>query len=81
MAVDYERIHASFKRDAGQIFENNTEYYSDNDINYLKKMNQMYGCAMSAKGLNVLDPIYSNFFHSESYTFIMILIILFFISK
>ena len=63
MAVDYERIHASFKRDAGQMFENNTDYYSDNDINYLKKMNQMYGYAMSAKGLNVLDPIYSNFFH------------------
>ena len=37
MAVDYERIHASFKRDAGQMFENNTDYYSDNDNMFNKK--------------------------------------------
>jgi len=61
--MNYNKVNAEFVRNAEKTYENNTDYYSDNDINYLKKMNQMYGCAMSVKGLNVLDPIYANFFH------------------
>lgn len=37
--------------------------FGESDLNFLKKMNQMYGNVLTAKGLNILDPIEANLFH------------------
>lgn len=36
---------------------------NENDKMFVKEMNKMFGNALSAKGLNLLDPIYSNMFY------------------
>lgn len=59
----YENIENEFEKKSNKVFKNNTEKYSKNDKAFLKHINQLFGNAMSAKGLNVLDPLYANFFH------------------
>jgi hypothetical protein len=55
----------SFINKSDQVFKNNVEGkdYTENDFNFLEGLNKMYGMAMSAKGLNVLDPIAANMLH------------------
>lgn len=61
--IDYNQIMKDFQNDSRDIFKNNVSDYTVNDRNFMQNLNQMFGNAMSAKGLNVLDPIYANFFH------------------
>lgn len=61
--IDYNQIMKDFQNDSRDIFQNNVSEYTVNDRNFMQNLNQMFGNAMSAKGLNVLDPIYANFFH------------------
>ena len=37
--------------------------FSESDLSLLRHMNKLYGNAMSAKGLNLLDPVEANMFH------------------
>ena len=60
---DYDKIETQFQRDSNKVFKNNTDNYTDNDKQFLRQMNQLYGNALSAKGLNLMDPIYANMFH------------------
>lgn len=61
--MDYENLESQFEEDSNKYFPNNVESYSQNDKDFLKHLNQLFGNAMSAKGLNTLDPLYANFFH------------------
>lgn len=61
--IDYNEIMKQFQKDSNEIFHNNVEQYTINDRNFLHGLNQLFGNALSAKGINVLDPIYANFFH------------------
>ena len=61
--MDYNDLESQFEEDSNKIFRNNVENYTPNDYDFLKQLNQMFGNAMSAKGLNTLDPLYANFFH------------------
>lgn len=61
--MDYDNLESQFEEDSNKIFKNNVESYSQNDKDFLSALNQMFGNAMSAKGLNTLDPLYANFFH------------------
>lgn len=61
--IDYNNLMEDFQDDSRDIFKNNVSDYTINDRNFMQNLNQMFGNAMSAKGLNVLDPIYANFFH------------------
>lgn len=59
-----EEINSNFQTEFNKINKNsNARTFSTNDINFLKEMNKLYGNAMSAKGLNLIDPIAANFFH------------------
>lgn len=60
---NYDKLRNDFQEKAIKIFQNNTVDYTPNDVAFMQGMNSMFGTAMSAKGLNVLDPIYANFFH------------------
>jgi hypothetical protein len=52
-----------FERNSDQIFKYNTKNYTESDFKFLRYMNALYGNALSAKGLNLLDPLHANFFH------------------
>lgn len=52
-----------FQQDSNKTYKNNVENYTKNDFEFLNELNKMFGNAMSAKGLNVLDPLFANFFH------------------
>lgn len=62
-STDYNNIENEFEKKSNKIFKNNVYNYSKNDKEFLRHINQLFGNAMSAKGLNVLDPLYANFFH------------------
>ena len=51
-----------FERNSDQIFKYNTKNYTESDFEFLRYMNALYGNALSAKGLNLLDPLHANFF-------------------
>lgn len=53
----------AFEKASNKVFKNNIDDYTDNDYKFLQELNKMYGMAMSAKGLNVLDPIAANMLH------------------
>lgn len=56
-------LESTFEKDSNKIFKNNTDSYTDNDKEFLSKLAELYGNTLSAKGLNVVDPIYANMFH------------------
>ena len=56
-------LKTQFQQDSRKTFKNNTDTYTKNDFQFLNELNKMFGNAMSAKGLNVLDPLFANFFH------------------
>ena len=59
-----EDINSNFQTEFNKINKNtNARTFSTNDMNFLKELNRLYGNAMSAKGLNLIDPIAANFFH------------------
>ena len=59
-----EEINSNFQTEFNKINKNsNARTFTTNDMNFLKEMNKLYGNAMSAKGLNLIDPIAANFFH------------------
>ena len=62
-AVDYDAIMDAFTKSSNKVFLNNVTDYTVNDKNFIHGLAQMFGNAMAQKGLNVLDPIYANFFH------------------
>lgn len=62
-STEYNNIENEFEKKSNKIFKNNVDRYSKNDKEFLRHINQLFGNAMSAKGLNVLDPLYANFFH------------------
>ncbi len=61
--MNYKDLETDFEKDSNELFKNNIEEYTPNDFNFLQQLNQMFGNAMSAKGLNTLDPLYANFFY------------------
>lgn len=61
--TNYNEIMKQFQSDSKTIFKNNVEDYTVNDRNFMQQMGQLFGNAMSQKGINVVDPIYANFFH------------------
>lgn len=61
--MDKTTLESTFEKDSNKIFKNNTNDYTDNDKEFLSKLAQLYGNALSAKGLNVVDPVYANMFH------------------
>lgn len=64
MAVDKTKYELDFQANSRKIFEDNeSNNYNDNDISFLRKLNELYGDAMNAKGLNVADPLEANMFH------------------
>ena len=56
-------VNKDFQRKSQKVYKNNTSNYTENDFEFLSQLNQMFGNAMSAKGLNVLDPFFANFAH------------------
>lgn len=63
MSVTKTTYEMDFQRQSQKIFQNNVSEYNDNDISYLRKLNELYGNALNAKGLNVADPFEANMFH------------------
>ena len=61
--TNYNEVMQKFQSDSKDIFKNNVEDYTVNDRNFMQQMGQMFGNAMSQRGINVVDPIYANFFH------------------
>ena len=61
--MDKTTLESTFEKDSNKIFKNNVSRYTDNDKEFLSKLAQLYGNTLSAKGLNVVDPVYANMFH------------------
>lgn len=63
MAKDKKPFETEFQRESQKIYKNNKSDYNGNDIDFLRKLNTLYGDAANAKGLNVADPFEANMFH------------------
>lgn len=61
--MDKITLESDFEKDSNKILKNNVKNYTDNDKEFLSKLAELYGNALSAKGLNVADPVYANMFH------------------
>ena len=62
-STDKQPFEAEFQRDSQKVFKNNVRNYTANDISFLRKINNLYGDALNARGLNVADPFEANMFH------------------
>lgn len=58
-----KQVDTNFEKNSRHVFQNNIATYTQNDKEFLHKLTELFGEAMSFKGLNVADPIYANFFH------------------
>ena len=63
MNAEKKPFELDFQRESQKIFKNNIKEYNINDISFLRKLNNLYGDALNAKGLNVADPFEANMFH------------------
>ena len=63
MSAEKKPFELDFQRESQKIFKNNVKEYNINDISFLRKINNLYGDALNAKGLNVADPFEANMFH------------------
>ena len=63
MSAEKKPFELDFQRESQKIFKNNVKEYNINDISFLRKLNNLYGDALNAKGLNVADPFEANMFH------------------
>lgn len=63
MSAEKKPFELDFQRESQKIFKNNIKEYNINDISFLRKLNNLYGDALNAKGLNVADPFEANMFH------------------
>ena len=63
MSTEKKPFEIDFQRESQKIFKNNVSDYNTNDISFLRRLNNLYGDALNAKGLNVADPFEANMFH------------------
>ena len=63
MSAEKKPFELDFQRESQKIFKNNVKEYNINDISFLRRLNNLYGDALNAKGLNVADPFEANMFH------------------
>ena len=63
MSTEKKPFELDFQRESQKIFKNNVSEYNTNDIYFLRRLNNLYGDALNAKGLNVADPFEANMFH------------------
>ena len=63
MSIEKKPFELDFQRESQKIFKNNVNEYNTNDISFLRRLNNLYGDALNAKGLNVADPFEANMFH------------------
>ena len=63
MSKEKKPFELDFQRESQKIFKNNVNEYNTNDISFLRRLNNLYGDALNAKGLNVADPFEANMFH------------------
>ena len=63
MSTEKKPFELDFQRESQKIFKNNVSEYNTNDISFLRRLNNLYGDALNAKGLNVADPFEANMFH------------------
>ena len=63
MSIEKKPFELDFQRESQKIFKNNVSEYNTNDIYFLRRLNNLYGDALNAKGLNVADPFEANMFH------------------
>ena len=63
MSTEKKPFELDFQRESQKIFKNNVSEYNANDISFLRRLNNLYGDALNAKGLNVADPFEANMFH------------------
>lgn len=63
MSAEKKPFELDFQRESQKIFKNNIKEYNINDISFLRKLNNLYGDALNAKGLNVANPFEANMFH------------------
>ena len=61
--IEKKPFELDFQRESQKIFKNNVNEYNANDISFLRRLNNLYGDALNAKGLNVADPFEANMFH------------------
>ena len=52
-----------FQSRINKMYGDRAREFTTSDYNLLNNITRLYGSAMSAKGLNLLDPIYSNLFY------------------
>lgn len=43
--------------------ETQSRQFSDSELSFLKKLNELYGNTLTARGINLIDPIEANLFH------------------
>ena len=67
--MDKTTLESEFEKDSNKIFKQNVKEYTSNDKDFLSKLAELYGNALSAKGLNVVDPVYANMFHYNKLQF------------
>jgi hypothetical protein len=67
--MDKTTLESEFEKDSNKIFKQNVKEYTTNDKEFLSKLAELYGNALSAKGLNVVDPVYANMFHYNKLQF------------
>lgn len=56
-------VDTDFQTQINNIYGESARKFTTSDYNFLHTVTKLYGNAMSAKGLNLLDPIYTNLFH------------------
>lgn len=55
-------VDSNFSEKASKILQTN-KHFTENDFNLLHYITSLYGNALSAKGINLIDPIYANMFY------------------
>lgn len=56
-------VDSEFESRVNKTFQTKDKRISSNDLNLIHYITSLYGNALSAKGLNLIDPIYANMFY------------------
>ena len=61
-------VDSEFESRVNKTFQTKDKRISSNDLNLIHYITSLYGNALSAKGLNLIDPIYANMFYYNKHT-------------
>jgi hypothetical protein len=62
-STDINIIQSDFQKHVKNMYGTHATEYTSSDLNFLNQVMRLYGNTMSAKGINLIDPIYANMFY------------------